>query len=266
MTRYHLIPHSHWDREWYLTFDEFRAMLVHMTDDLIDILDTDPDYKSFLLDGQTSVVDDYLEVRPERRAKLEELVRAGRLFVGPWYVLPDSFLVSGESLVRNFMIGRAEAESLGGSGFVGYIPDSFGHTAQIPQILRGFGIDTAVAWRGFGGEPGEEGSEYRWQSPDGSWVLMEHLHAGGYSEAYFPSSDPEDVVERFEAVRRKVDFRASTPERLLLSGGDHHWPSVSMPEALAILNKHLAPDASVVHSNLAAFFEELKALFEVFAG
>ncbi|HEY5565501.1 MAG TPA: alpha-mannosidase, partial [Rhodothermia bacterium] len=188
MARYHLIPHSHWDREWYLTFDEFRAMLVHMIDDLLEIIDRDPKYRSFLLDGQTSVVDDYLEVRPDRRDRLASLVREGRLFVGPWYVLPDSFLVSGESLIRNLMIGKSAAEALGGSDFTGYIPDSFGHTAQIPQLLRGFGIDTAVAWRGFGGEPGQEPSEYRWLSPDGSWVLMEHLHAGGYSEAYFPET------------------------------------------------------------------------------
>ncbi|HUF10737.1 MAG TPA: glycoside hydrolase family 38 C-terminal domain-containing protein [Rhodothermales bacterium] len=259
MARYHLIPHSHWDREWYLTFDEFRAMLVHMIDDLLEIIDRDPNYRSFLLDGQTSVVDDYLEVRPDRRDRLATLVREGRLFVGPWYVLPDSFLVSGESLIRNLLIGRSTAESLGGSDFTGYIPDSFGHTAQIPQLLRGFGIDTAVAWRGFGGEPGQEPSEYRWMSPDGSWVLMEHLHAGGYSEAYFPETGEADVLSRFDAVRKKVDYRASTPARLLLSGGDHHWPTASLPEVIETLNEYLGPDSEAVHSNLPAFFADLKS-------
>lgn len=258
MTRYHLIPHSHWDREWYLTFDEFRTMLVHMVDDLLEIIDSDPAYRSFLLDGQTSVIDDYLEVKPEMAGRLAELVAAGRLQVGPWYVLPDSFLVSGESLIRNLMIGISAAESLGAVDFTGYIPDSFGHTAQIPQILRGFGIDTAIAWRGFGGEPGQEGSEYRWVAPDGSWVLMEHLHAGGYSEAYFSTADEEEVVERFEAVRKKVDPRATTPVRLLLSGGDHHWPAKALPEALDVLNRHLGSDARVVHSTLGNFFADLK--------
>jgi len=259
MTTYHVIPHSHWDREWYMTFDEFRAMLVHMIDDLLELIDRDPAYKSFLLDGQTSVIDDYLEVKPEMVGQLAALVEAGRLFVGPWYVLPDSFLVSGEALIRNLLIGKSAAESLGAHDFTGYIPDSFGHTAQIPQILRGFGIDTAIAWRGFGGEPGQEGSEYRWTAPDGSWVLMEHLHSGGYSEAYFPTAEEADVIERFEAVRKKVDPRATTSERLLLSGGDHHWPSPALPKALDLLNRRLNPEARVSHSNLAAFFRDLKA-------
>lgn len=259
MPRYHVIPHSHWDREWYLSFDHFRVRLVHMIDDLLAILAERDDYAGFLLDGQTVVVDDYLEIRPERRVEIEAYVRGGRLSVGPWYVLPDSFLVSGEALVRNLMRGRATARAFGRSMDVGYIPDSFGHTAQIPQILRGFGIETAIAWRGFGGEPGQEGSEYRWRSPDGSEVLMEHLSELGYSGAYFNDPAPEAVEARFADVRQRLDARAQTPERLVLSGGDHHWPTRDLPDVLAHLDEAAGGDGvRIVHSSLADFMAALQ--------
>jgi mannosylglycerate hydrolase len=254
---YHVIPHTHWDREWYLSFDHFRAALVHMMDDLLDILEQRPDYAHFLLDGQTVVAEDYLEVRPERRAVIERLVREERLSMGPWYVLPDTFLVSGESLVRNILLGRRMARDYGQSMDVGYIPDSFGHTAQIPQILRGFGLETAIVWRGFGGELGQEGSEYRWQAPDGSEVLMEHLGSYGYSGAYFDGDDPAAWEERFEDFRRELDQRATTDARLVLSGGDHHWPTRSLPDVIEHLKTRLGGRARVEHSSLSRFVRHL---------
>jgi mannosylglycerate hydrolase len=263
MITYHVIPHTHWDREWYLSFDHFRVMLVHMMDDLLDIVEARDDYAGFLLDGQTVVAEDYLEVRPERRDVLARLVREKRLFMGPWYVLPDLFLVSGESIVRNLIRGRATARSFGGSMNVGYVPDSFGHIAQMPQILRGFGIDTAIVWRGFGGEPGQEGSEYRWHAPDGSVVLMEHLSGLGYSGAYFDAhSDGPAAEERLAQFRRHVDARSRTTERLMLSGGDHHWPVAGLPDAIAHLNGTLGEDARMKHSSLDAFVEALKSASE----
>src|SRR5690606_27902454 len=127
-----------------------------------------------------------------------------------------------------------------------------------PQILRGFGIDTAVVWRGFGGEPGQEGSEYRWRSPDGSEVLMEHLSDVGYSGAYFNDPAPEAVEARFADMRRRVDARACTSERLMLSGGDHHWPVAHLTDALRHLNERLGAEARVVHGTLPRFVEALR--------
>ena len=232
-------------------------MLVHLMDDLLELLDRRPDFESFLLDGQTIVAEDYLEVRPDRREDLERFVAAGRLSMGPWYVLPDTFLVSGEAIIRNLKRGRRQARAFGGGMDVGYIPDSFGHTGQIPQILRGFGIDNAIVWRGFGGEPGQEGSEYRWRSPDGSEVLMEHLSALGYSGAYLTERDAGALARRFDAFRSHAEHRARTSEVLMLSGGDHHWPVDHLPEILAILNDTVDGEARVVHSSLTRFIESL---------
>ncbi len=257
MDTYHVIPHTHWDREWYLSFDHFRVRLVHMLDDLLNILDTRPDFKSFTLDGQTSVLNDYLEIKPGNRDKIEKYVREGRLFIGPWYILPDEFLVSGEATIRNLTRGRETAHRFGASMDVGYIPDSFGHIAQMPQILKGFDIDSAIVWRGFGGEPDQISSEYQWRSPDGSIVLMEHLSDVGYSAGYFNSTDSEIAEERFLDFKKRVDYRARTSERLMLNGGDHHWPYRNLPDVLAYLNDKYKGEARLVHSSITRFMKEM---------
>ena len=102
----------------------------------------------FTLDGQAATVDDYLEVRPEAEPLIRRLIAEGRLAIGPWQILMDEFLVSGETIVRNLEFGWARAEALGGAMPVGYLPDMFGHIAQMPQILRRAGIERAVVWRG----------------------------------------------------------------------------------------------------------------------
>jgi alpha-mannosidase len=234
---YHIVSHSHWDREWYRSFEQFRAMLVEMIDDLLDILRRDPGFRHFTLDGQTVVLEDYLEVRPENRDEIRRLVGEGRIVTGPWYVLPDEFLVSGESTVRNLMTGMRMAASFGGTMTVGYIPDSFGHIAMMPAILKGFGIDTALVYRGFGGEPGQQMSEYWWQAPDGTRALMIHLFRHGYSAGYFHGETDGEILKRFASLREELDRRASTSHRLLMNGGDHHWPDPQIPATLELLRK-----------------------------
>ena len=256
---YHVIPHTHWDREWYLSYDHFRVHLVHLIDDLCALLDRDPSYRSFTLDGQTSILDDYLTVRPSARERLERLISAGRIHVGPWYTLPDGHLISGEATIRNLKRGRHMARAFGRSMDVGYMPDTFGHVAQMPHILRGFGIETAIAWRGFGGEEGQEPSEYRWRSPGGSEVLMEHLSDVGYSAAYFHTRDVDAAQERALDFVRRVDPRATTRHHLMLSGGDHHHPTPHLPEVLKALNDRLGPEREFLQSDLSTFMEALVA-------
>lgn len=135
-----IVSTSHWDRAWYVPFQEFRWALVELLDQVLELLERDDGYEAFMLDGQTIVLEDYLELRPERRETVARLIAAGRLQVGPWYVPPDEYLVSREALIRNLLVGTRLARSLAGRFMEhGYNPDSFGHVSQLPQILRGFG-------------------------------------------------------------------------------------------------------------------------------
>ena len=130
---------------------------------------------AFLLDGQGVVMDDYLSVRPDTRKDGRWQMAVGLIECGPWYVLADNLTVSGEALVRNLLEGGRAVSRAGGLPMkVGYAPDAFGHPAILPTLLAGFGIRTAVTWRGFGGEPGQEKDLYRWRGPDGADVVMIH--------------------------------------------------------------------------------------------
>src|SRR5574341_2169805 len=253
---YHLVSHTHWDREWYLSFEQFRAMLVRMVDDLLDLLARDPEYKCFTLDGQTIVLEDYLAIKPERAEEIRRLVAQGRLLIGPWYILPDEFLVSGEATIRNLLFGRRISQQFGTEMKVGYIPDSFGHIAMMPAILKGFDIDNAVLYRGFGGEPEQTTSEYWWQAPDGTRSLMIHLFRHGYSAGYFHQETPEQVLQRFDEIKNELDVRATTSQRLLMNGGDHHWPDPKLPQTLKLLRSNFAGDFR--HSTLPAYLAAVK--------
>ncbi len=253
---YHIVSHSHWDREWYKSFEQFRAMLVNMIDDLLELLRRDGEFRHFTLDGQTVVLEDYLAVRPGKREKIRRLVGEGRIVTGPWYVLPDEFLVSGESTVRNLMTGTRMAASFGKTMTVGYIPDSFGHIAMMPAILRGFGIGTALVYRGFGGEPGEQTSEYWWKAPDGTRALLIHLFRHGYSAGYFHQETDPQIIARFAPLKEELDRRATTSHRLLMNGGDHHWPDPNIPATLALLRKSF--EGTFEHSTVERYADAVR--------
>jgi hypothetical protein len=229
-----VVSHTHWDREWYLPFQKFRMKLVDLIDGLLEILDTEPTYRYFTLDGQTIVLEDYLEVRPENRERLAKYIREGRILIGPWYVLPDEFLVSAESLVRNLLLGHIMAESYGGVMPVGYLPDTFGHPAQIPQILRGFGLDNAIIYRGLA----PERSEFLWEAPDGSAVLAVYL-PGGYCNAMQLTAAPWRFLDRLPEIIGKVKAMATTDNLLLMNGCDHLPARREIEEIIAQANQRL---------------------------
>ena len=219
-----IVSHTHWDREWYRTFQGFRARLVDTVDMVLDQLDRDPGW-SFVLDGQTIVVEDYLAIRPQQAGRLAAACRAGRLAIGPWYIQPDSLLPGGESHVRNLLEGRRVGEQYGPVSRVAYTPDSFGHPSQFPQIFAGFGLDGFVYWRGNGDELDELPPVYRWLAPDGTSVVACHLSHGYFAAAYLPD-DFGDAVRRLQGVGEEM-IAAGASRLLMMNGIDHALPDTN---------------------------------------
>jgi len=249
----HFISHTHWDREWYLTYEQFRLRLVGLIDRLLDLLESTPEFRFFHLDGQTIVLEDYLEIRPREEPRLRRLIADGRILIGPWYDMPDEFLVSGESLVRNLALGHRIARRYGTPMPVGYLPDLFGHVSQMPQILRNFGLDNAVLWRGFGGPR----AEYWWQAPAGSRVLMLHLPRDGYCNATRVHLNRHEMLDRATRAIENERARTAVGEVLLMSGVDHVEPHPIVPELIGQLSSRL--NAPVRHSTLPAYVDAVRS-------
>ncbi len=230
-----VVPHTHWDREWYEPFQTFRLKLVSLVDGLLDQLERDSSYRYFLLDGQVAVVDDYLEIRPENEDRLRSLAAAGRLTVGPWYILMDEFLVSGETLVRNLQAGIERGASFGGVMDVGYLPDMFGHIAQMPQLLASAGFRHAVVWRGV--PSAVDRTAFVWEAPDGSAVRAEYLVAGYGNGAALPD-DAKALIRRLRAqVEECGPFLGGREPMLLMNGTDHLRPQPGLGRLLAEANQ-----------------------------
>ena len=220
MRKVAVVAHTHWDREWYQSFEEFRAQLVVVVDELLNLLDVEPRLTHFHLDGQMALVEDYLEVRRDQAERVARLVREGRLGIGPWYCLMDEFAVSAETIVRNLQLGRSTAGRLGGSCDVGYLPDMFGHVSQMPQILRSVGIEHAVVWRGVPDTVGR--NAFVWASPDGSSVRAEYLPSGYSAGGHLPR-DAGGFVGRLGDYERELGVLLRDDDPLLVvNGGDHH--------------------------------------------
>ncbi|MGH8937536.1 MAG: glycoside hydrolase family 38 C-terminal domain-containing protein [Acidimicrobiia bacterium] len=228
-THIYLVPHTHWDREWYQPFQSFRLGLVEAWDALLDLMDRH-DELTFTLDGQTAVVDDYLEVRPEGEPRIRSLVSAGRLAVGPWRILMDEFLVSGETIVRNLEAGWRRGEELGGAMPVGYLPDMFGHTAQMPQILRKAGIRDAVVWRGV--PAAIDRHAFAWEAPDGSVVRAEYLVGGYGNAAYLLNAPTGRLADKVEHFHRAMEPFFGEDDLLAMQGKDH---AVALPDLVEMV-------------------------------
>jgi alpha-mannosidase len=250
----HIISHTHWDREWYLTFQQFRLKLVHLIDKLLEILDEYPDFQYFMLDGQTIVLDDYLHMRPEKEDMLRRHIQDGRILIGPWHILPDMYLVSPEAHIRNLLQGTRTARRFGPKMSIGYIPDPFGHPGQTPQILKGFGIDVAALWRGVSDLP----AELWWESPDGSKVLVAYLRNGYGNGANLPVHNSELFTQQIAVAGASLSAHSAVDDHLIMLGTDHMEPSPHTSAAIAYANEHL-PDRQVVHSTLPGYIQSISA-------
>lgn len=251
----HVVTHTHWDREWYLPAGRFRQRLVALIDDVLARAPSPGE--SFLLDGQAVVIEDYLAVRPERRDALAARLRSGAIEAGPWYVLADELIPSGEALVRNLLVGRSVLRALGAEAPpVLYSPDAFGHPAILPMLAEQFGFPLIVLWRGLGGEGWPEGDTFRWCAPDGSCALVHHLPRSGYEYgSNLPASDSA-VRDWWRAARDELGSRSRLGVLLVLNGADHHAVQPDLDRALAALSRAAAPDV-VVHGSLSAAAREM---------
>ncbi len=248
-----IISHTHWDREWYQPFQEFRLRLVKLVDKLLGIMASDPEYRFFMLDGQTVVLEDYLEVRPEREPEIRALVQSGRLLIGPWFILPDEFLVSPEALVRNLLLGGRIAQRFGAKMNVGYVPDQFGHISQLPHILRGVGMSEAVLWRGLDDHP----FELRWRGPGGDEVLLIYLRGGYGNAAHLPAADPDAFAAAVETLAADMAPHSRSGCLPLMNGTDHMEPHPGLPAAIRHASGRL-PSLDIRHSTLPAYIQAVR--------
>jgi mannosylglycerate hydrolase len=228
----HIVPHTRWHREGYETFQLSRLKLVRLLDHLLDALSEDDLSTSFLADGQVILIADYLEVRPEQLKTITELTKPGRLHLGPWYALPDPFLVSPEALIRNLQHGSHLANQLGKRLDAGYMPQTSGQIGQMPQILRGFGIENAVVQHGLGNAP----AELWWEAPDGSQVFTVHLR-DGYDNAASLPEEPSALKSALAEARDKLREYTYSDAMLLMYGSDQTEPDIHRLATLDEINK-----------------------------
>lgn len=223
-------------------------------DKLLTILETQPDFANFLLDGQTILLDDYLEIRPERLADLRKYITAGRISIGPWYISPDEFLVAPESHIRNLLEGKKSCQRYGGRMIVGYLPDSFGHIGQLPQILQGFGMSAACVWRGIDDQP----CELDWFAPDRSHVLLSFLRDSYSNAASLTTSDPGKFLREVEGLSHALAQHSLTGQILLMNGTDHMEPSLTLTNAISAYQTTSRED-KLIQSNLTQYLDNVRA-------
>lgn len=245
----HVIHHTHWDFEWYFTTNESFVQLAYHLDEVMQALEEEQiDY--YLLDGQMSILDDYLTSFPEQKERLSQLVKSGKLAIGPWYTQTDELIVRGESIVRNLNLGMELAESLGGYMNIGYLPDSFGQSKDMPKIYNGFGIQQAVFWRGVPNEVTTK-REFHWGAEDGSSVLTSNIKNGYFvGVGLIYSDDAESLIDT-------ISEGATGTELVLPVGGDQRYIDFNLRERMEQYNQELK-DVGLVESNYEMFFEAIK--------
>lgn len=223
-----VVVQTHWDREWYLPHQSFIARLLQVMERVADQLE-DGSLHGFLFDGQTAALEDLLaHAEPALARRISRLAADGRIALGPWYVMADQALCSGEALLRNLETGIADALRAGNCQRVGYLPDTFGHIAQMPQILRNFGIGSAVLWRGID----HPHAEFDWMAPDGSTVGAIFLTQGYYQH---PLNLP-GWQAALDTYLEQVAGRSLAPQLLLTQGGDHLAPHAGLAQRIETFN------------------------------
>ena len=257
VSRVHITPHMHWDREWYFTTEASRILLVNNMEEILTRLEQDTEYKYYVLDGQTAVLEDYFAVKPENRPRVKALVAAGKLIIGPWYTQTDTTLVSGESIVRNLMYGMRDCLAFGEPMKIGYLPDSFGMSSQLPHIYNGFGITRTMFWRGCSERHGTDKTEFLWQSQDGSEVTAQVLPLGYAIGKYLPE-DEAGLRKRLDTYFEVLE-KASVTKEILLPNGHDQMPLQQNIFAVMDKLREIYPQRQFVMSRFEEVFDHIDA-------
>ncbi len=252
----YVVSFTHWDREWYYSFETFRQMFVEIMDNIIKTLETDKEFKVFHLDGQTAQIGDYLEIKPYNRKRVQKLIKEKRLIIGPHYIQSDEYLASGEAQIRNLLIGFKDCREIGTKPMkIGFILDQFGHCSQIPQILNGFGIKRAALGRGIKDSPDLKNAFY-WKSPDGSKCLTSFLNQW-YNNFQRAPKKPEDAISLLNKVIDGQKNKIIGKSVLLMNGVDHLDIQTELPKILKEIREN-GYEHNLIHCNAEEFFSALE--------
>ena len=262
----HIVAHTHWDREWYYTFEEYRFRLVRLFDLLLECME-DGRIEYFTMDGQTIAIKDYLQIRPENEKRIRALTESGRLVIGPWYTQPNIFMSCAEAQVRNLLFGRRDMDNWGsGLRKVNYMPDQFGYTSQLPQMMKQFGLETLVGARGL---PFGCKTFLRWTGADGTEVdvcALPHSYINACAltdcteqktfKAIGCSWTIPSLPDRLNVVLDEIP-RSPTRNLLALNGVDHMFPNPKMPQTLEKI-RELHPEVEVVQSTFDNYIADVR--------
>ncbi len=266
LRKVHYVLSTHWDREWYQTFQDYRRRLVNLLDRQLDDIERGAVKGPFTTDGQAIILADYLEIRPERRAQIEQYATSGKLNIGPWYVLPDEWLVSGESIIRNLRLGREIARAYGGKpSSAGFVCDLFGHISQLPQIAKGFGIGAGLIWRGL--EP-RKTAHILWRGADGTELPCYRFGRAGYCDyswdvrrntEYRVTFDKKQALADIKAFLAKEAARTAIPPMIVFDGGDHLEHDLDHYRLLFSQKPSEDFPYEIIHSTLDAYLDDVIA-------
>ncbi|MCG9626832.1 alpha-mannosidase [Vibrio mediterranei] len=268
MAKVHVIPHTHWDREWYFTQQDSDVLATYNFTKVIETLENQSSYSCYHLDGQSSIVEDYLKVLPHMRERMGKLIRERKLFVGPWYTQTDTYNVGAESIIRNLKYGMHIAEEMGHSMTVGYLPDTFGHNAQMPTLFKGMGIDNIVFWRGIDYDQQVKKSHFHWQSPGDDTIYAYNL-VHGYGAAKNIVPDPDHLDKKIFPMVEKIKALSGLDEVLIPSGGDQVNIDPNLPATLAAATERSPSKDIYTISSMENFVEYLRhnnEQFETYLG
>ena len=238
--------HSHWDREWYREFEEFRLRLIEVFDEIISALNNN-EIPSFYFDGQSAALEDYLEIFPEKEKEIKQLVKEKKLRIGPFYCSADSFLVSGESIYRNLELGIKKSKEFGETDFIGYLSDTFGHSKSIVSILKSFNINKACLWRGLGDLP----ADLNWDGIDVTYLIQ------GYFQDFLNLD--LSIEKKAELLKKYIDkIAAKSKDYILLPiGADHLALAKNLNEQIQYLNK-IYKEYKIELETPFEYFKEIK--------